>query len=87
MRLVKDDGDDEEHVGIDSDHDVADGNADDGVVLVQCKHCRKTTWEESVSCEHCGNFVRLEDESGWRPWWWIVGVVACLLCVIDWILH
>jgi hypothetical protein len=75
MRLIQDDGDDE------------DDEEDDEIVLVQCKHCRKTIWEESVSCEHCGHFVTLEDEARWRPWWLIVGVVAGLLCVIRWILH
>jgi hypothetical protein len=87
MRLVKDDGDEDDDGEIDPDHDVVDGNADDEIVLVQCKRCRKMIWEESVSCEHCGYFVTLEDPSGWRPWWLIIGVVAGLLCVIRWILH
>jgi ribosomal protein L37E len=87
MRLVKDDANDEDDAGIDSDHESLDEKAEDEIVLVQCKHCGKTTWEASVSCEHCGYFIRLEDRPRWRKWWWVVGVVAVLLCVIRWILH
>jgi ribosomal protein L37E len=86
MRLVRDNGDDEEDVEIDSDRHAVDVKANAEIVLVQCRHCGKTTWKESVSCEHCGYFVRLEDRSRWRPWWLIVGVVLGLLCVIRWIL-
>jgi ribosomal protein L37E len=70
---------------VEDDDEGEDGDADDEVVLVKCRHCGKMTWEESVSCEHCGYFVTLEDGARWRPWWLIVGVVAGLLCVIRWI--
>jgi hypothetical protein len=52
--------------------------------MVRCPACRGLIWAEVDVCPRCGHFI-LEDDTRTRPWWLIVGVLACLLVTLYWI--
>jgi predicted nucleic acid-binding Zn ribbon protein len=84
MQATEDDGDDDDGPAADA-ADVEFESDDDEIVTVACPHCRKPIWEESVACEHCGNYLSKEDEPGSRPWWLVLGGLAGLFVIDLWI--
>jgi hypothetical protein len=60
---------------------------DEAPALMPCPHCLGTITEETQRCPHCGDYLS-EDEIPRRPPWWIVmGVMACLLVVLRWVVR
>jgi len=56
---------------------------DDG--LDPCPYCGRNIFGDSVQCPHCGTYLSREDAPYERkPWWIIVGVIACLYAVYRW---
>jgi hypothetical protein len=54
-----------------------------------CPHCRVPVYEEAEACPHCGTWL-IDDEiqaSQRKPWWIIVGTIACLVVVYFWLRH
>ena len=67
----------------DRDDDVPD--EDDDEVTVPCPYCRRQIHDDSVRCPYCEHYVSEEDAPPARkPWWIILGVVACLYVVYQW---
>lgn len=64
-----------------------EADRDQEIVTIPCPHCREPIWEEAVACEHCGRYLSQEDQPWWRPWWMIAGTIACLLCILFWMLR
>ena len=65
-----------------------DGSDDDDEEepTVPCPYCRKEIHEDSQHCPHCGNFISKEDTPPARkPWWLILGTLACLYVIYRWI--
>lgn len=53
---------------------------------IPCPYCRREIHEDSQQCPHCGNYLSQEDAPLTRkPWWLILGVLACLYAVYRWI--
>jgi len=79
---VDDDWDD------DIDDDVDDQEFDDDdEPTVPCPWCREEIHEDAQRCPHCGEYISEEDAPAARkPWWIVVGVVACLYLVYRWTL-
>lgn len=71
----------------DWDEDEFDESDDeDEEPAIPCPYCRKEIHEESPQCPHCGNYLSDEDAPPARkPWWLIVGVLACLYAIYRWI--
>ena len=60
-----------------------DDDADD---TVPCPYCRKPVHEDAQRCPYCERYLSREDAPPARkPWWMILGVVACLYVVYRWI--
>lgn len=52
---------------------------------IPCPHCGRDILEDSERCPHCENYISQEDSPTERkPWWIIIGVVACLYVVYRW---
>jgi hypothetical protein len=51
---------------------------------VPCPYCRELIHEESQRCPACGHYKSKEDAPRRRPWWLVVGVIACLAVVALW---
>lgn len=81
MRSLDDGSDD-----LNDDAVEFEGDRDDEIVTVPCPYCRKPIWEEALACEHCGNYMTQEEHPRWHPWWFIAGAIACLACILLWIL-
>lgn len=63
-----------------------DDDGDDDEWTVPCPHCRAEIHEDAPRCPACGNWISREDRPPARkPWWVIVGVIACLYVVARWI--
>jgi uncharacterized paraquat-inducible protein A len=74
------DADDE---GWDDDEDV---DLDDEDATIPCPHCRREIHEESERCPRCGAYLSKEDAPPSRkPWWFILGVIACFAIFYRWI--
>jgi len=58
---------------------------DDEVAQTPCPHCGKSVYEEAQRCDHCGHYITQEFTPSRRPWWLVVGVVACLVAVYLWL--
>lgn len=69
----------------DDDADFGDDASDD--VTVPCPYCRREIHEDAEWCPHCEQYISDEDAPPQRkPWWVIVGVIACLYMAYRWIL-
>jgi hypothetical protein len=72
----KDDWDDED--------DVEETDLDDETV--PCPYCRRPVHEEAERCPHCETYISHEDAPpARRPWWFILGFLACLYVIYRWI--
>ena len=70
----------------DDDPDDDDPREDDEDDVVPCPYCRREIHEDSQRCPHCGSYISREDAPPTRkPWWIILGVVACLYAVYRWV--
>ena len=65
----------------DDDPDLDEDETDD------CPHCGASIYDDSERCFRCGHYLSDEDAPRRRPWWVVVGVVACLTMVSWWVLH
>jgi len=58
----------------------------DEEATIPCPHCGKQIHEESQRCPYCENYLSREDAPPSRkPWWMILGAIACLYAVYRWI--
>ena len=64
------------------DHDWPE--EDDEEPTIPCPYCRREIHEDSQRCPYCESYVSQEDAPSRKPWWIIVGVVACLYVVYRW---
>jgi hypothetical protein len=50
-----------------------------------CPHCGREVLEDAERCPFCERYLSKEDAPpGRKPWWIILGVVACLAVVYMW---
>lgn len=67
--------------------DDFDGDSADDDVTVPCPYCRREIHEDAERCPHCEQYISDEDAPPRRkPWWIIVGVIACLYMAYRWVL-
>lgn len=82
-RRMRDDyewGDEESRPG----DEAAD--ADDDAPTQACPYCRREIYEDAERCPYCENYISDDDAPPPRkPWWIIVGALACLYVVYRWI--
>jgi hypothetical protein len=63
-------------------------SAPDDEATIPCPYCHRPIHEDSPRCPFCENYISDEDRPpGVKPWWIIVGFLACLLVVILWIMN
>ena len=79
--------DDEAELDEREDPDPADVDSDDDdEPAVPCPFCGREIHDDAEVCPHCRNWVRAEDAPRpRRPAWLVIGVVACLVVVIVWV--
>jgi hypothetical protein len=68
--------------------DLDDWDTEDDTV--PCPYCREPIPEDTPRCPYCENYISEEDEaapSTPKPWWLILGVLACLFAVYLWIVR
>jgi uncharacterized paraquat-inducible protein A len=83
-RTLDDDWDDDFLPEDDDEYDPSRDDEDEPTV--QCKYCRAEIHEDSVQCPRCGNYQSAEDAPpSAKPWWIIVGTIACLFVAYRWI--
>lgn len=71
----------------DDDDDWQDSSDDDSddESTVPCPHCDEPIPEDVSRCPYCENYISAEDAPPSRkPWWIIVGVLACLYIIYRW---
>jgi hypothetical protein len=52
---------------------------------IPCPHCRREVLEDAERCPYCEHYLSREDAPPQRkPWWVVVGVIACLYVVYRW---
>ena len=75
-----DDFDDDDDI---DDDDVED---DDEEPTIACLYCRREIHEDAQRCPYCEKYISAEDSPPSRkPWWIIIGVIACLYVLLRWI--
>lgn len=88
---LDDDGDDD--FDADEDYDSDEYDAEDGDLedddaeepTIACPYCGQEIHEDSQRCPHCEHYVSEEDAPlTKKPWWIVVGVIACLYLVYRW---
>jgi hypothetical protein len=61
-------------------------DGDDEESTIPCPYCDKEIIEDTPRCPHCENYISAEDAPPSRkPWWLVLGVLACLYAVWQWI--
>jgi hypothetical protein len=79
---IDDDWDDD---GEDWRDSIDDDDFDGEGSTVPCPHCNRPIPEDVLRCPYCENYISDEDAPPARkPWWIIVGVLACLYIVYRW---
>ncbi len=72
----------EEDLDADEEDDV---DQDDEVSTSPCPYCGAPIYEDAQRCPQCGEYISEEDRpAARRPWWIIIGAVACLYAVYRW---
>jgi hypothetical protein len=75
----------EDDPGMVYDPEDLDGpDEDDEEPTIPCPYCRREIHEDSQRCPYCERYVSQEDAPSRKPWWIIIGVVACLYVVYLW---
>jgi predicted amidophosphoribosyltransferase len=63
-----------------------DWDPDDEQPTVTCPYCKRAVPEDAAYCPYCENFISHEDAPASRkPWWIVIGTLACLYIVYRWI--
>lgn len=59
---------------------------DDDEPTVPCPYCRREILEDVERCPYCERYISDEDAPApAKPWWIIVGTLACLYIFYRWI--
>jgi hypothetical protein len=61
---------------------------EDEPATVPCPYCRELIPEDAPRCPYCETYITDEDQAApptAKPWWLILGVIACLYAVYRWI--
>ena len=59
---------------------------EDDEPTMPCPYCGSEIHEEAQRCPHCENYLSTEDSPpSPKPWWLVLGAVACLYAVYRWI--
>ncbi len=67
------------------DDDAEWDSEDDSMETVPCPYCRRQVPEDAPRCPYCHRYISDEDAPPERkPWWVILGVIACLYAVYRW---
>jgi hypothetical protein len=84
-RLRRNERDDEDQDFDEEFEDWADGD-DDESDTVACPHCGKQVYEDAAYCPHCDrDMTDLDGRVARKPWWIIVGALACMYAFYRWI--
>jgi hypothetical protein len=66
----------------DADEDFSE---EDDEPTIPCPYCRREVHEDAQRCPYCEAYLSREDAPpGPKPWWLVLGVVACLYVVYHW---
>ena len=88
-RSIRDDDDSADEWEYEYDGELDDGDGadeDDGEPTMPCPYCGREIHEEAARCPYCENYLTAADSPPQRkPWWLVVGVLACLYAVYRWI--
>ena len=58
---------------------------DDEEPVIPCPHCQREILEDAERCPYCERYLSREDAPpSVKPWWLIIGVLACLYVVYRW---
>ncbi len=69
-----------------TDEDDWDGGDEEESATIPCPYCHRQIHEDSERCPYCENYLSREDAPPSRkPWWLILGAIACLYAVYRWI--
>jgi predicted nucleic acid-binding Zn ribbon protein len=71
----------------DIDDEEWDDDPDDEETTEPCPHCGKPVYDDAERCPSCSWYLSREDAPVRKPWWVVLGVLACLAMVTWWILH
>ena len=62
-------------------------DADDDEPTIPCPYCRREIHEDAERCPYCERYISDEDApAATKPWWIIVGTLACLYIFYRWII-
>ena len=78
------DGWEDDEAENEDDHPAGDDGDDD---LDECPRCGRSIYDDSERCPRCGQYLSREEAVERRPWWVVLGAVACLGMVVYWIVH
>jgi uncharacterized paraquat-inducible protein A len=81
--------DDHDEQDCDEDHFDEDwvDDPDDESETVPCPSCGKDVYEDAAYCPHCdADLTETAERSPRKPWWIILGSLACMYAFYRWIL-
>lgn len=69
----------------DEQFDASENDDDDDTV--PCPYCNRPIYEGAERCPFCEHYISEEDSPAQaKPWWIGIGLLACFLIVLMWIL-
>jgi hypothetical protein len=84
--MLRDEEDDWLEGNPDDEDDVYPDDEDEEPTI-PCPHCGAEIHEDSERCPSCEAYISKQDAPpSPKPWWFIVGVIACLYVVYRWII-
>jgi hypothetical protein len=69
------------------DEDEFEPDEGDEDATIPCPYCRRQIHEESQRCPYCEQYISEEDAPGRKPWWFILGFIACAFVIYLWIVN
>ena len=68
------------------DEDEAWDGDEDEEPTIDCPHCGGEVHEDAQRCPHCETYLSEEDAPpAGKPWWIVLGAIACLYVVYRWL--
>jgi hypothetical protein len=57
---------------------------EDDDTTMPCPYCGAAVYDDAERCPSCENYLSREDAPSRHSWWFVLGVLVCLIIALGW---